>query len=649
MIDPLEYLAARVAPSAPTPGATLPVDPLALLQAKTGLTLDEIMAGTPAPEAVKRRYDAVPDSAELQRILALPVKDEINVEQLCDALTAQLKTPWGTQRLRPIQALALYAIWHCRGALLPIVAGGGKTLISYLAPTVLGARRPLLFVPAKLKRETRDKFVELAKHWRGPHPDAYRVESYEFLSNPRQGSILGAKGAVTQEGFLERYRPDSLFLDEAHKAKSANAVARKRFKRYSAENPGCAFVAASGTFAKLGLKDYAHIAAWCLPKGSPLPTRWKDLEDWAAALDDKVLEPLRPGALLKLCTPEEREFTLENPEQEQDIARQGFRRRLTSTPGVVASLDERLDIPLTVAALDPGMGDPVIEEHFQTLRLLNLTPSGEPVPDGISEWRHARELSLGLHYRWEPPAPEEWLLARKAWCTWCRQVLKHNRSGLDSEKQVKDAVDVGKYNDGGLLAKWREIEPTFTPNPVPEWHSTEALDVAAAWLARPAPDGRPRAGVCWVEHTWFAQRLSEVTGLPYFGRQGKDADGRFILEWVEAGGAHGRGKPCIASIASNAEGRNMQAWRDNLIMTMPQSPITAEQLIARTHRPGQEHAVHVDIWVGCYELLAGYYLACQGARANATREGGAQRILYADSKMPRLEEITARAGHRWQK
>ncbi len=40
---------------------------------------------------VKRRYDAVPDSAELQRILALPIKDEIDVEQLCDALTAQLK------------------------------------------------------------------------------------------------------------------------------------------------------------------------------------------------------------------------------------------------------------------------------------------------------------------------------------------------------------------------------------------------------------------------------------------------------------------------------------------------------------------------------------------------------------------------------
>ena len=260
----------------------------------------------------------------------------------------------------------------------------------------------------------------------------------------------------------------------------------------------------------------------------------------------------------------------------------------------------------------------------------------------MEEWATSRELACDLHYRWDPPAPEAWRESRRECMSWVRSYLSTNRREITSWAQLKDAVAGGIVDDGGVIARWLAIEPTFTPNPVPVWHSTEALDAAAAWLAE-----HPR-GVVWTEHRFFGQRLAERTGLPYFGEQGTDArTGRFILNKNQHPSIEG---PCILSSQSNGEGRNLQWWHDMLFMTVPQNPIDVEQQIARLHRPGQKNAVRVWIWIGCFELVAGYWLARQGAEAIAAREGGAQRILYAtDLGMPSTEEIMRRGGPRWAK
>src|SRR5690606_28808723 len=103
--------------------------------------------------------------------------------------------------------------------------GAGKTLISYLAPCILDAKRPLLILPAKLKEKTRREFRTLAYHWRGPHPDAFRIESYELLGRMNAGNKLDDKGRVVRPGFLERYNPDLIILDEFHKAKNIRGAA----------------------------------------------------------------------------------------------------------------------------------------------------------------------------------------------------------------------------------------------------------------------------------------------------------------------------------------------------------------------------------------------------------------------------------------
>jgi hypothetical protein len=605
------------------------------MAARSGITVEQLQQGALVSETSGRsRFSEVQPSAELSRILALPVRRLGDGEALAALMTEALRTPNGEQRLRPIQALALAEIAETRGGFFPIVAGAGKTVISALVATLLGSRRPMLVVPAGLLKETRDKFRELSKHWIMPHPDAVKLVSYEWLSVAKQGVILAEDGTVSQEGFLERYAPDCVILDECQRTKDPKAVATKRLGRYK-KSSGVPFIAMSGTVTKSSIRNYAHTIQWCLAQ-APVPSRWTDLEQWAGALDDKVLERIRPGALLSLCSEEERVIASRGPEEELETVRDAYRRRLVSTPGVVATADGKLDVPLRFTVLDPGLGCPKVEQCFAGLRTKGELPNGDVCPDGISEWRHARELSLGMHYQWLTPAPEPWLEARKAWGTWCRLVLKHNRSGLDSEKQVKDAVDVGKLNDGGLLASWREVSGTFSPEPEPVWHSEEALGLAAEFLSR------GQGHIVWTEHTFFGERLAALTRLPYYGRKGLSASGEFILER--------KGKPCIASVASNGTGRNLQAWTEALAMTFPQSALTSEQLTARHHRPGVLSPVTWHLYLGSAEASIGWALAVQGAKYQQASLGSSQRLLYGDSStVPTPEEIARRPGFRWRK
>lgn len=637
MSNPLLAVLEQRAGIAPIPA---PADLLGQMAARGGITLEELAAGVEGPTKAEEpsRHKAVFSSPELDRIMALPRRHlDHEALALIETLTAALRSGTGDQRLRPIQALSLAEMCEIRGGFFPVVAGGGKTIISYLSATMLNARRPLLLVPAALRDKTRREFRELAKHWDGPHPDAIRVESYELLSRPEQGKQLGPDGRVIREEFLVRFQPDLIIMDEAHKVKDPKTAVCKRLRRYLKERP-VPVVAMSGTMTKRSIKDYAHIAEWCMRDLTPLPRRFMELDTWARCLDDKVDDRAETGALVKLMSEEEKELALEGPEEELAAVRSAFRRRLTETPGCVATADGEVEgVELHLIPLDPGgtTDCPEINAKMALMRSTWETPDAWPIADGIAMWRHARELALGFHYVWDPRPPPEWMAARAAWAQWCREVLKHNRRGVDTEKQVKDAVDAGVYRDDGLLAAWRAIEPTFEPNTIPVWHSTEALDHAAEWLAE-------HDGIVWTEHTHFAKELAKRSGKPYFGRQGKDAKGRPIE--LHSG-------PCIASISSNGTGRNLQAWDRNLIMSLPQSPLTVEQLLARTHRPGQtSSAVKTWIYCGGYEHIAGYWLARQGAEYQKRSLGSAQRLLYSHSdSMPRLEEIKRRAGARWRR
>lgn len=609
----------RRTPAPAAPSVTKP-SALDLITQLTGKTVAELEAAAQAspsfgvPEEVK-------DGPEFRRILALPRRvldfNAPEVAKLVDDFTEAFRTPSGTMRLKPIQAVALAEIYQYHGLLGPIRVGGGKTLISYLAPVVFSVPklRPMLIIPAKLKRKTEDSFRELAKHWRGPDPATYRIETYERLGRHTAGEVLGPKGERLAPALLDKYRPDILVLDEAHKAKNKGASCSRKILRYIRENPGVVVVALSGTLFRRSLKDFAPLAEGALPRTCPVPTAYGELESWAGALDEKVssLRRVLPGPLVQFCTPEERATG-------PDITalRSGFGRRLVETPGVVASKDGPLEQSLVISEIRIDDPDPKIDGHFQIFRETWTTPAGIDVPDGITFKRHALEMALGFEYFWDPQPPEDWLAIRRAFNRLCREVIKHNRRNIDSVKAAVLAIEKGLYPGIEVLTEWRKIEPTFKPNTVSSWFSSEVLEFAQAWAEE-------HKGLIWVDHSAFGRALSEIAGIPYFGPEGKTPEGVYIMDAK-------KGYPAIASVKSNSEGRDLQyLWCDNLLVSPPSNGLAWEQLLARTHRDGQPAEEVTADWIAnCSENLKDFAQACLDARAQEAITGQPQKLRYAD-------------------
>lgn len=569
--------------------------------------------------------DAVKSTPELRRVRDLPRRQPFPNPADAAELNEILRTATGRQKLRPLQALALLEILAYGGAFCPLGVGEGKTLITLLAPLVLDAQRPLLLLPANLIKKTQRDQHAAMRDWRVPRHTM--PLSYELL------------GRHNHADDLEKYKPDLIIADEAHKLKNLKAAVTRRVSRYMKEHPETRFIALSGTFMRKSVMEFGPVLRWCIKEHAPIPRTDVELAEWAAALDEETSakpgdDPrrLEPGALLELCTPDDRD---ENP---RTAARRGFRRRLIETPGVIASScnGERVDCSIHVAALKYDV-QPVTEAHFRRLRETWELPSGEALSEAVAVWRHARELALGLHYEWNPPAPETWLAARRAWAALVRDILSRSRT-LDSELQVAQAIDAGGIRDheaeSAVLEAWRKIKPTFKPNPVPVWHDDSAIKACAAWGKTP--------GIIWTEHYFFAQRLSRETGFPYFGAEGLDAQGRFIDDAPNNG-------PIIASIKANREGRNLQVkWSRNLVVSPPEGADVWEQMIGRTHRPGQTaDEVTLDVLLGCAEHANAWRKAVASARAVRDTTGAEQKLLIADIEWPTDLEINRYRGARW--
>lgn len=510
-------------------------------------------------------------TAELARIRALPRRawTDADAAQAVQALTAHLRKPGGDMILRPIQAIALLEIGLAKGGFLPIRVAGGKTLISLLAPTVLGAERPLLVVPAKLQEKTRRAWKALAYHWK-IHP-SIRIISYELL------------GRVQARELLETWRPDCIVADEAHKLKSREAGVTKRVRWYLDANPSVRYVDMSGSITKRSIKDYAHRAGWALRGSSPVPLDHRDLVTWSGVLDEQPgawrnpdPEPPDPGALVYLGPGES--------------IRDVFRARCHDTLGWVATRESELSIPIVgeIVKLDVPRA---VSEALTHLRKTWSSPEphaarvfacpGPGACSGDAEyeyapevWAHARQIALGFWYQWDPQPPPVWKARRKAWGQWVRHLLEHSRRNLATPLDAANAVDQGYYPEAErALAEWREVRDTFKPDSRPVWFDTFALDWCKERLSEDPC-------LLWTEHRAFAERLAQETGVPFYSSGGCDARGRSILD-------HDPAAPAICSVRAIGEGFDLQKFSRNVVASAPTGGREWEQLLGRTLREGQ--------------------------------------------------------------
>jgi hypothetical protein len=491
--------------------------------------------------------------------------------------------------LRPIQSAALAEAAEAGGLVGLIGVGHGKTLLSLLLPVALEARAPLLLVPAQVRGQLVGRDLpELLRHWE--IPPSLRIMSYEELSSAKSTAAL------------ERLAPDLIIADEAHRLRHRDAARTRRFLRYFRDHPATKFVALSGTLAGRSIEDYAHLAALALGAGSPLPLdRW-EARNWAAALDVHTREPVGPGVLATFGLP----------------LRDGYRRRLLETRGVLATSEASIGADLLIRAWD-FEAPAAIADALDDLKKTWRTPGGEELEDALAFRRSARQLSQGFYYRWAwgPSGPDfEWLEARAGWHKAVREFLgsPHAGAGRDSPLLLAQESIRGKAAPRVQAAwgPWDRVRHRDPPPVETIWIDDGMIGAAVDWARR-------HVGIIWYEHEAVGSAF-KAAGLPTFG---PGIDGAAIL--AERGT-----RSIAASILAHGTGKNLQTFRESLFLCPPSGGAVWEQAIGRTHRQGQR-AASVECYVARHAetLRDSWRKAREEAAFVGETTGSVQRLTFA--------------------
>ena len=541
--------------------------------------------GAAAPASAPWKPGEPGPSADFRRILALPRRPEPPPVDL----TPLFARPGGGMQLRPIQSAALAEAAEARGLLALVGVGHGKTLVSLLLGAALEARQPLLLVPAQVRGQLLNRDMpELSRHWF--LPPGLRIMSYEELSTAKSTSAL------------ETLAPDLIIADEAHKLRHRDATRTRRFLRYFRDHPGVQFCALSGTLAGASIEDYAHLAGLALGEGSPLPLdRW-EARNWAAALDVHTREPVGPGVLRRFGEP----------------VREGYRRRLLETQGVIATSEASIGASLLFEAWD-FRAPPAVERALAELAATWTTPAGEELEDALALRRSARQISQGFYYRWVWPdeTPDfEWLEARAQWHKALREFLTgpHAGAGRDSPLLLAREAIAGRAPRGvqGAWPAWDAVRHREPPPVEAVWIDDGLVRAAAAWA-------RTNPGIVWYEHEAIGSAL-RAAGVPTFGPGPEDGAG-LLREKGTRGVA--------ASLPAHGTGKNLQPFSRNLFLCPPSGGAVWEQAIGRTHRQGQEaEEVVVVVARHAEPLRKAWESATEEAAFVAETTGTAQRLLF---------------------
>tara|TARA_R110000823_G_scaffold18542_6_gene58000 strand:+ start:285 stop:1919 length:1635 start_codon:yes stop_codon:yes gene_type:complete len=532
------------------------------------------------------RSDRTPQvDLEVARILALPRKGTRPDGDDLAQIQADLGGPGCTMPLLLVQAKALYWIRQQRGLAGIIGVGHGKCLISLLAATALGAKRPLLLVPARLRKQTQEQLVLWAEQYRIVPPV---VASYADLS--------------TDPKLLDTVAPDLIVADECHKLRHRGAARTRRVLRYFRQNPDTRFVGLSGTYTSKSLRDYAHLMELALRHASPLPLEYPQVEAWASMVDVDGDPNPYDAALFQpvvhatgAATPRAALFHL-----------------LDHTPGVELTKGQACGASIEIRAIELP-APKAVTDLVDKLETDWETPGGEALMTALRVAAVRRQLLQGFYYEWDWPdgvKDLDWLDARAAWSKAVRSVINTNRRGLDTPAQVYEAVADGSLTRLDVVdawSAWLKHEATPAPPVRTEWVSSYLLDATAALLARTGP------ALVWANSRALLSGLSvSMPSVP----PGHDPPSYL---------------PQLAlSIPSHGVGLNLQAWHTNILTSVPPGGATVEQLLGRTHRQGQEAD---EVTVYYFRTHASVENDWRKVRADAeyvqASTGQAQKVLAA--------------------
>lgn len=566
----------------------------------------------PTPEPVIQPFSWNPSvapsrSSDLERIAALPRRPAKALPEYVDEMTARLRRPNGTMSLRPVQAWALAEAERVGAICGMVQVGGGKTGLSLLLFTILGARRGVYIVPPQLKPQlVEHDHPQWSRHFRVLNladgrffqPD---MESEGLIHVVTYSELSSVKGADV----LERIRPDVIVADEFHLLRNFTAARTKRFRRYlrAALKSGDlrSLNPLSGTLGSRTVMDYS-ILEQVLGEGAPFPHHYPVQAQWAEALDPGDWRA-PPGELVRLC---------ESPLED---VRSAFRRRLTETPGIITSPPDTLGVGLEIHQVETKC-PPAVEAELKSFRETWCINDDEVV-DALTFYRKARELACGLSLYWDwtgvsKDLKEEWLGRRSEHFRWMRNFLAERAApGLDSPLLVSRALDDGRVSTP-TYEPWLEIKDQCDPETKARWVDQWLVDECAAWAEKP--------GIIFYSHIEFGRTLAKRANLPIY--ESADQAGDIIVESGK--------RAVVASVNAMGTGLNLQMFHRILFACTPSSVITLEQAIGRAHRPGQlADTVFVHVFRHTPELRKALVTARRDAQFGFETKGTPNKLLDA--------------------
>lgn len=572
-------------------------------------------------------------SRELRRICALEVcepmpDEEVEAFSHANCLATALASGF---RLKRSQAEGLSNYLTHGGLLGSIGVGDGKTLLSLMilaAAYRMRRRSPLLAIPAHMFRQLSESDVRTARTWvpfdMPIHyfPGRTSAQRLALARSGARGVFVITHSLLSQpeaHEVLDALRPETVVIDEAHAFANPKAA---RTRRMLASLKNVELCAISGTMTKKKLRDYHHLAQAALKDKSFMPHQASLTDEWGILLDSDaniadtadagVLTPLIRWAYDKF--PDHRIILRMS---NVSAFRKAFKLRKDTCPGTVTTGDARLGSSLLIQNVPaeekhPDMG--ALKGLISDVEDRWLAPDGDEISEAREKYKWLSELSAGFYNKlvW-PTVPKmverrgiseaqaQEILddarvaheARQEYNRQLRKWLSENASnGMDTPLLVEADMARHQYKNVsaslyGAWSQWRALHRDEHPEreAVPVRVCDFKVRAAVDWAK--SLDGR--GGIIWCYHqevcTWVYSAIV-AAGLPGIHcPAGPRSD---LLLSRDENKPSLKTKILCASIRAHGEGKNLQFMDRAYVMQWPRTAKTAEQMLGRLHRTGQE-------------------------------------------------------------
>lgn len=572
---------------------------------------------------------------EITRICQIPLSFPLTDEEIEAVQETHVKAAAHEQgfRLQRVQAEAIQVFDEMGTLFGPIEVGGGKTLITLRCAGIAhekGIKKILLVVPAQVFSQLKNHDVNWARA-RVPIGCQFfflggksREERMRIVSSSARGCFVVPYSLLSTEDtseMLDRLEPGLVIFDEAHNLKNRKSARTRRVMSFMRKHQP-QVVAVSGTMTSKSIKDYAHIIQLCLGRGSPLPLEAQIVADWSAVLDANTNNfntlserHVGTGPLRPLVSWSNQNFPHDRLSADVEGFRRAFQNRLLTSPGVVASPADSLGVSLVVdnikVPLD-GTGAEELREYDRRVEELWVLPNGDELEWAMHKFKARYELSAGFYNNLVWPSVDDYSkrkgiseaeavrrieraqahhLLLQEYHRELREWLKHHQlPGCDTPMLVgRNMHEMGDQVVGRrLYAAWRRAKDAeFDGMPERDSFPVRVCDykirAAVEWMRH------RKSGIIWYYHQGIGEWMAEAAKAAGLNAVHCPAGKHFNdLLTCEGAKSYFADKFAICSITAHGTGKNLQYFSEQFCLQFPRPEETAQQMIGRTHRKGQE-------------------------------------------------------------